>query len=337
MARYYAPHFSTQLHKVTVTIVRSIQFKRSIYVLALVAVMAAGCGSDSPDDSTNSNAALAASNDAGPGAAGGEANAPQATEEALAARVNGQPITLIEFERERARRAMGLDIQPATAAAFDDSILQTMIDQVLIEQAAVQLGIVVSDAEVDAELAVQSDIAAANNQSLEEIVAAQLYTMDEYRKVLHDMLLSQKVSDAVATVSPYAMQVHSRHILVADEATARALLDQINQGADFAALAMQYSLDSSTARTGGDLDWVSEGDLLQPEVERAIFSLQPGELAPEPVRSSLGYHIVQTLEIVQDRPLSQAALAEKRQQAFLDWLQTQRDTAVIENFITISQ
>lgn len=308
-----------------------------VMLVLAMAVLAAGCSSDSSDDSKNSNTALAASDGANPGGAGGAVNAPQATDEALAARVNGQPITLVEFQRERARRALGMDIQPATAAAFDDSILQTMIDQVLIDQAAAQLGIVVSDAEVDAELAVQSDIAAANNQSLEEIIAAQLYTMDEYRKVLHDMLISQKVSDAVAVVSPYAMQVHSRHILVADEATARALLEQIKQGADFAALAMQYSLDGSTARTGGDLDWVSEGDLLQPEVERAIFSLQPGELAPEPVRSSLGYHIVQTLEIVQDRPLSQAALAEKRQQAFLDWLQTQRDAALIETFITSSQ
>ncbi len=316
---------------------RPIQSRRSILLLialALLAVLAAACSSDSANSSTSSNAALAASNNAVNPAG---ANVQQPTEEPLAARVNGQPITLAEFQRERARRAMGLDIQPATVAAFDANVLQTMIDQLLIDQAAAQLGIVVSDAEVDAELAVQADIAAGNNQRLDEIVAAQLYTMDEYRHVIHDMLLSQKVSESVANVSPYAMQVHSRHILVADEATARALLDQIKQGADFAQLAMQYSLDSSTARTGGDLDWVSEGDLLQPEVEHAIFSLQPGEIAPDPVKSSLGYHIVQTLEIVQDRPLSQAALAEKRQHAFLDWLQAQRDMAVIERFVTSPQ
>lgn len=257
----------------------------------------------------------------------------QATEEPLAARVNGQPITLLEFQRERDRRAMGLDVQPATAAAFDASVLQTMIDQVLITQAAEKLGIVVTDEEIDSELALQADLAAANNQTLEDIVAAQLYTMDEYREALRGMLLTQKVSDAVVQVSPYAVQVHARHILVADEATARSLLAQIQQGADFAQLAMQYSLDSTTAPTGGDLDWVSQGDLLQIEVEQAIFALQPGEIAPEPVKSSLGYHIVQTLERVEDRPLSPAALAEKRQQAFLDWLDSQRQAAVIERFI----
>jgi parvulin-like peptidyl-prolyl isomerase len=172
--------------------------------------------------------------------------------------------------------------------------------------------------------------------TLEEIVAAQLYTMDEYRAVIRGTLLAQKLSDVVANVSPYAPQVHSRHILVKDEATARALIQQIQGGTDFAELAVQYSLDGSTARTGGDLDWVSEGDLLQKEVEDAIFALEPGQLALEPVQSSLGYHVIQVLERVEDRPLSPAALAEKRQQAFLEWLDNERQTAVIERFVGLS-
>ena len=310
-------------------------------MLALILLAACAGGdsdksSDSPASSSNNAApvdqTVNTENSAAPWRSRWSVPA-QATEEPLAARVNDQPITLAEFQRERERRAMGLEVEPATAAAFDASVLQTMIDQVLIEQAAERLEIVVTDEEIDAELALQADLAAANNQTLEEIVAVQLYTMDEYRAALRGMLLTQKVSEAVAQVSPYAAQVHSRHILVADEATARSLLAQIQQGADFAQLAMQYSLDLTTAPTGGDLDWVSEGDLLQLEVEAAIFALEPGQIAPEPVRSSLGYHIIQTLERVEDRPLSQAALAEKRQQAFLDWLDSQRQTAVIERFV----
>ncbi len=257
----------------------------------------------------------------------------QPTDEPLAATVNGQPITLAAFQRERDRRALGMQVEPATAAAFDASVLQTMIDQMIIEQAAARLGIVVTDQEVDAELALEADLATANGETLDMFVAAQLYTMDEYRTAVHGMLLTQKVSETVVQVPPYAEQVHSRHILVADEATARSLLAQIQAGADFAQLAMQYSLDSSTAPTGGDLDWVSRGDLLQPEVENAIFSLEPGQIAPEPIHSSLGYHIIQTLEKVEDRPLSQSALAEKRQQAFLAWLDSERQSAVIERFV----
>jgi parvulin-like peptidyl-prolyl isomerase len=301
----------------------------------LVLVLAACAGGDGGDKSSASNNQT--DNAAPVDQSVNTANVVpvQATDEPLAARVNGQPITLAEFQRERERRMMGMQVEPATAAAFDASILQTMIDQVLIEQAAGRLGIVVTDDEVDSELALEADLAAANGQTLEDIVAAQLYTMDEYRETLRGMLLTQKVSQVVINVPPYAEQVHSRHILVADEATARALLAQIQAGADFAQLAMQYSLDTSTARTGGDLDWVSRGDLLQPEVEDAIFSLEPGQIAPEPVKSSLGYHIVQTLEKVENRPLSPAALAEKQQRAFLDWLDGQRQAAVVERYVGV--
>ncbi len=158
--------------------------------------------------------------------------------------------------------------------------------------------------------------------------------MDEYREAQRSTLLWQKVADQVtASVSATSAQVHARHILVADEAMAYDLINQLDQGADFAALAAQYSLDGSTARSGGDLSWVSPGDLLQPEVEAAVFALQPGQRTPQPVRSSLGYHIIEVLERVEDRPIDEAHLAEKRGQAFLGWLQNQRASASIEIFI----
>jgi parvulin-like peptidyl-prolyl isomerase len=305
-------------------------------MVLLITLLAACAGdkksSDKPDSSDSSGNA-AANNSSADGAG---AQAAQVTEEPLAARVNGQPLTLANFQRERDRSAAGMSVQPATQSTFDAQILQTMIDQVLIEQAAASQGIVVTDAEVDAELAAQSDLAAANGQKLEDVIASQMYTMPEYREVIRGMLLTQKVSQVAANVSPNAPQVHARHILVADEATARDLITRLQQGEDFAQLAMQYSLDTSTSASGGDLDWVSQGVLLQTEVEQAIFALQPGQLDPEPVKSSLGYHVIQVLERVEDRPLSQAALAEKRQQAFMAWLDSQRQNAVIERYVGVA-
>jgi peptidyl-prolyl cis-trans isomerase C len=311
-----------------------------VITLVLMVVLLAACAGDkksSGSSASNSSNTVPVDQAVNTANSAGQASQSdpviQSTEEPLAATVNGQPITLAAFQRERDRRSLGMQVEPATAAAFDATVLQTMIDQVVIEQAAARLGIVVTDQEVDSELALESDLAAANGETLDDFVAAQLYTMDEYRAALHGMLLTQKVSDSVVQVAPTSEQVHSRHILVADEATARSLLAQIQAGADFAQLAMQYSLDKSTAPTGGDLDWVSRGDLLQPEVENAIFSLEPGQIAPEPIHSSLGYHIIQTLEKVEDRPLSQSALAQKRQQAFLAWLDSQRQSAVIERYV----
>jgi parvulin-like peptidyl-prolyl isomerase len=314
--------------------VRSFQFRLALLAILILAALSACAGGK--DSSTNVSSVTQPDSVSAAEPASEAGAQAQPTEEPLAARVNGEPITLAAFQQERARRSVGLDVQPATQAAFDAQVLQSMIDQVLIDQAAAGQGIVVTDAEIDSELAAQSDIAAGNNQTLDQIVAAEGYTMDEYRGIIHDLLLTQKLSQVVADVPPVAEQVHARHILVADEATARELLAQLQQGADFAQLAVQYSLDGSTAPSGGDLDWVSRGDLLQPEVENAIFSLQPGQLSPEPVKSSLGYHIIQVLERVPDRPLSQAALAEKKQQAFLTWLDGQRQAAVIERYVGVS-
>ncbi|MBN1966269.1 MAG: SurA N-terminal domain-containing protein [Anaerolineae bacterium] len=296
--------------------------------LILAMLLAACAGSDSPDSASSGNPSGSSAAEAGNGAQSGQ------PAESLAARVNGQPITLTAFERERARRTVGMPNQPASAAAFDADVLQSMIDQMLIEQAAARAGLVVTDAEVDAELAAQSQIASEAGLTLDQFIASQMYTMDEYREALRAMLLWSKVSqDIVAQVPATSTQVHSRHILVADEAAARDILNLLAQGADFAQLAIQYSLDGSTRITGGDLDWVSRGDLLQPEVEAAIFALEPGQISPEPVRSSLGYHVIQTLERVDDRPLDQAKLAGHKEQAFLDWLQTQRDSALIERYV----
>lgn len=304
----------------------------AVLVVLLITLLAACAGDKKSSDESGSSVSSEQGNPTVADPSSG-AQASQATEEPLAARVNGQPITLADFQRQRDRSATGLAAQPATQSTFDAQILQTMIDQVLIEQAAAAQGIVVSDPEVDAELAAQADLAAANGQKLEDVIAAQLYTMPEYREVIRGMLLTQKVSQIAANVSTTAPQVHARHILVADEATARELITRLQQGEDFAQLAVQYSMDTSTSASGGDLDWVSQGVLLQAEVEQAIFALQPGQLGPEPVRSSLGYHVIQVLERVEDRPLSQTVLAEKRQQAFMAWLDAQRQSAVIERYV----
>ncbi|MBN2306077.1 MAG: peptidylprolyl isomerase [Anaerolineae bacterium] len=310
---------------------RGFQKQWVLLVIGVAALLVVACGGDSaPAADTASAQSLPADSNGGPAVAQAQATP---TTEPLAATVNGQPITMAAFARERARRAFGMTVEPATADVFDANVLQAMIDQMLLEQAAADLGIEVTDAEVDTEIAIQVDIATQNGQSLGEVIAAQLYTMDEYREALRGMMLAGKLSQVVADVSPYAPQVHSRHILVTDENTARQLLAQLEQGADFAQLAAQYSLDGSTAPSGGDLAWVSRGDLLQPEVEDVIFALEPGTRYPEPVRSSLGYHIIEVLERAEDRPLSQAALAEKKQQAFLTWLQEQRDTADIVRYV----
>jgi peptidyl-prolyl cis-trans isomerase SurA len=74
---------------------------------------------------------------------------------------------------------------------------------------------------------------------------------------------------------------------------AKAVLDSIRAGGDFAAFAKRYSSDA-TAANGGDLGWSKRGDFV-PEFEEALFSLKPGQVS-DVVKTQFGYHIIQLIE-----------------------------------------
>lgn len=72
---------------------------------------------------------------------------------------------------------------------------------------------------------------------------------------------------------------------------ASEVLAQLRDGADFAELAKEHSEDPGNSENGGDLGWVSRG-MMDPAFEEASFALQVGELAPEPVKSEFGFHLI---------------------------------------------
>ncbi|MBQ6632438.1 MAG: peptidylprolyl isomerase, partial [Romboutsia sp.] len=71
---------------------------------------------------------------------------------------------------------------------------------------------------------------------------------------------------------------------------AEDILKQAKEGVDFAQLAKEYSQDSSS-ENGGDLDFFSKGQMVEP-FEKAAFSLKNGEIYPEVVETDYGYHII---------------------------------------------
>ncbi len=101
-------------------------------------------------------------------------------------------------------------------------------------------------------------------------------------------------------------RVKTRHILIKSDATtskeddakakakAEDLLKQIRGGADFAALAKQYSQDPGSGSKGGELDFYPRGQL-DSAYEAAAYALKPKETS-NIVKSQFGYHIIQTIE-----------------------------------------
>ncbi|WNS79959.1 peptidylprolyl isomerase [Domibacillus sp. DTU_2020_1001157_1_SI_ALB_TIR_016] len=85
-------------------------------------------------------------------------------------------------------------------------------------------------------------------------------------------------------------QVEASHILVDDEATAKEVAAKLADGEDFAALAKEYSTDTTSAENGGELGYFGTGEMTE-EFEKAAFAMEIGEIS-EPVKTDYGYHII---------------------------------------------
>ena len=266
--------------------------------------------------------------------------APTNTSEPLAAVVNGEQILLEEYERQVARYeasmvAAGQDpTTPEGQSALAQGrqwVLDLMVEQMLIEDAATAVGLVVSDADVDATIAgLRADI---GDEAFDAWLVQEDMTVEEMRERLRgDMLATQMANRVAESVQARAEHVHARHIVVATEEEARLILSQLQAGGDFASLARMYSQDISTRDVGGDLGFFPAGVLTSKEVEAAALALQPGQLS-DVVPSSLGFHIVQVVERVPDREIDPENLRLLRDQAVRACLDGLKSSADIQIFV----
>ncbi|MDH4135135.1 MAG: SurA N-terminal domain-containing protein [Anaerolineae bacterium] len=265
-----------------------------------------------------------------------------ASEKPLAARVNGQPILLADYEKqvaqfETALSDQGLDLSgeegQAALAQIHRQVLEAMINQLLTEQAAAREGTAISDEEVEARI--QADIQAVGDESkFEQWLADNNLTREDYRTILRSELIYGAMFERVtAAVPTSAEQVHVRYILLDGEEEAHNVLAQLQAGGDFTALAQEFSRDESTREGGGDVGWFPQGlELMPPEVEAAAFALEVGQTSGV-VASQFGYYILQLHERDPDRPLSSEMRQILKEQTFARWLEEQRASATIERFV----
>ena len=258
---------------------------------------------------------------------------PSPTPVPLAAIVNNQPIPLADYAADVARfeaaaNSLGRDL--TNDSSYHNQVLDSLIDQVLLQQAAQAVGLSVADADVQS---VYDEIVQerGGQAGFDQWLQANLYTAEGFRADLRAGLLANAVQTQVAAGVPADVdQVHAREILVSTREEADKIEADLAAGADFATLAVNNSLDPSRIN-GGDLGWFPAGGLTQPEVAQAAFALQPNEIS-QPVQSALGFHIVQVLERG-TRPLSAAALAALQKQAVEAWRADLRSKAKIQKLV----
>lgn len=158
---------------------------------------------------------------------------------------------------------------------------------------------------------------------------AHLSQADYERWIVRPAVARDKVRAHFAEeIGQSAEQVHAAHILVETKDLADQLYQQLQQGADFAQIAKDNSVDEGTAPNGGDLGWFPRGIMVKP-FEDVAFSLQPGQIS-EPFETEFGWHIVTVFAHEQDRPLTDDLISQLRTKRFDDWLAEKRESAAID-------
>ncbi len=264
---------------------------------------------------------------------------------------------LVEYVQEQIEQLQSQEL------SLPYEVFEDMIDDRLIRQEAARRGITVGDQEVQEEIERQFGfvrnpptptptpitatvtITATPTPTVAAMTAEQFdknyadyvvairnnagLTETGFRDLFEQTLYREKLQEALAEEVPTtAEQVHARHILVETEEEAQQVIERLEAGEDFAALADELSID--TSGEGGDLGWFPRGQMV-PEFEEAAFALQPGEIS-DPVQSSFGYHIIELLEREPDRPLEESMLAQTRAAALSDWLEEARQSEGVERF-----
>lgn len=256
--------------------------------------------------------------------------------------VNDDVITLRELEE--AEKQVNKSSEQEISRS---KVLEQLIDRTLIEQQAKQIGVSVSDEEVEGTIEVLRQRYNLQGGEMEEALKKQNITEEEFRDQWKYQLLTKKVIDrklqgrvAVTRdeIREYyeenygeiesADEVRISHILVKDQTEAQKVAELASSGENFAELAAQYSKDQTSAPAGGDLGFFANGQLMKP-LEDAIEGVKIGEITG-PVETPAGYHIIK----VTDRKSAEEGLPESVRVEIRETLYNQKVQKVLEQWLT---
>lgn len=189
--------------------------------------------------------------------------------------VNGRQITEDTLQRYMKFRGFPKDADPQQQRKM---MIEELINRELLYLDAVEKG-------VDKLPDVQADL---ENQKTNVIAGAMLKQATDSVK-LTDAELKQAYDDYIKSM-PAAEEYKARHILLENEADAKAVIEELNQGANFEKLAKEKSTGPS-GPAGGDLGWFQPNQMVKPFAE-AVMQLKNGEYSKTPVHTQFGWHVV---------------------------------------------
>ena len=253
------------------------------------------------------------------------APAPTGTPLPVVVSVNGEDITVAEFEAEHARYQQAQTSLGDTASqeTATQTVLNDIINSLLLEQAAAAYGFVVDDATVQDRIDALAALVGGPD-ALAVWESTHGYTGTDFRSTLRRQIAAAWMRDQItASVSTTAEQVHVKQILLYNADDAQKGLGYLQAGLNFEELAAQYD-----PVTKGELGWFPRGYLPALVIEEAAFALQPGQYSPN-IQDETGYHILYVVERDPARLLSPDALLILQERALQSWLTQRRNESTI--------
>lgn len=220
--------------------------------------------------------------------------AAQAQDKVLA-KVDGHAIT--EKDVAAASATLASQLAQLPEEARKRAVLDRLIDMRLVSSSAAKAGLDQSET-----------FKARMEQVRSQLLVSEFVKVKVDGAITEEAIKARYDKDVKAFDPPEEMR--ARHILVKEEAEAKAIIADLAKGGDFAKIATEKSQDPGSAPQGGDLGFFGPGDMV-PEFEAAAKALKVGEITKEPIKSQFGFHVVK-LEEKRKQPVP--ALDEVRDQ-----------------------
>jgi parvulin-like peptidyl-prolyl isomerase len=223
----------------------------------------------------------------------------------------------------------GLNSDAAQYTTAIPAVAETLIQEEIVRRFAENLE--ATDDEIKAEIATRLGIT-VEDESFDTVFEQELsrsgFTEEEYRDMIKASVLQDKLLTRFTDQLPEtAESVRYRQILVSSQEEADDIIAEIEGGADFAALAVERSLDTATKPAGGEVGWVPRGVNLS--TEDLIFGTEVGDLTSVPVAS--GVLVIEVEEKADAREIEEEQRAPLAGRALQDWVEGQRDEVNIVN------
>jgi peptidyl-prolyl cis-trans isomerase C len=183
--------------------------------------------------------------------------------------VNGNPITQTNYDRYLATR-------PQSAKKDRNTIIEELIRRELVLQDAIKNGVDKQPDVIDELTTLRENLLVAAN--LKAVADKISVTDKELRKFYTEHLNELSVTEYKA-----------RHILVSTSEEAKAIIAELDKGADFVELAKKKSKDNSI--DGGDLGWFNSAQMVKP-FANAVKNLEKGKYTAQPVKTKFGWHVI---------------------------------------------